>query len=304
MEEIKPAFFKNNIAVCFSVNDAYIPLMAVTLQSIIENSSPENNYDIIVLMTDVSSENQSKIFSMISKHINFVVRFINVGALVYGYNFFIESDPTNTKYSNEIYFRILVPTLMSAYSKAVFLDSDVVVNEDIANLYNIDLADNMISAVRDYEGIASCYHHNYARTKYRINELGIKNFENYFISGVVVINIKKFSEIFTEKTLLNMAVSKNWIQFDQDLLNYICKDSVKIIDSAWDFVEDIDETYSHMPDHLYREYLESEKNPKIIHYSGSRKPWKNPGSKFNKYFDKYLDHTPFKDEIRKFYKFY
>ena len=58
MEEIKPAFINNNISICFAANDKYVPLMAVTISSIIENSRPENNYDIVILMTSISDENQ------------------------------------------------------------------------------------------------------------------------------------------------------------------------------------------------------------------------------------------------------
>ena len=99
-----------------------------------------------------------------------------------------------------------------------------------------------------------------------------------------------------------MAVSKNWIQFDQDLLNFICKDKVKIIDASWDFVEDIFGDYKNMPRNLFEEYVESEKNPKIIHFAGNRKPWKNKFSKFSQEFWSYAKKTPFKVLFEKIYK--
>ena len=45
------------------------------------------------------------------------------------------------------------------------------------------------------------------------------------------MNIKKFNEQFNVNDLLNLAISKNWKQFDQDLFNYICGDNVKILDA-------------------------------------------------------------------------
>lgn len=297
MEKIFPAYAQNNIAICFSANDKYAPLLATTIESIIENSSNVNNYDIVILTTGISDENKIKLMTLVAEHQNFSLRFVNVGAYVYGYSFYIESDLTNTKYSDEIYFRVLVPSLFSNYSKVVFLDADLVVRTDIAKLYNTDIENHLIGAVRDYEGIANCYNNNYERTKYRINEIGMKNFEDYFISGVMIININEFNNHFEPKTLLDLAVSKDWKQYDQDLFNYICKGNVKILDAEWDFVEDIDGIYQSMPPHLFREYVASEKDPKIIHYSASRKPWLKIDSKYNADFWKYAKNTKFYDEL-------
>ncbi len=297
MEKIQPAFYENNVPICFSINDKYVPLLAVTIESIIENSSSDFNYDIVILITGVNAKNQTLLFSLIRNHPNFSIRFFNVGKEVYGYNFFIESALGNTKYSNEIYYRVLVPSLMPDYDHVIFLDADLVVTTDIAELLNYDYSNYLVGAVRDYEGIATCFNNNYERTKYRLNELGIKTFEDYFVSGVLVINVKMFNSLFSGEDLLRMAVSKNWIQFDQDLLNYICKDKVKIIDASWDFVEDIYNQYKSMPKKLFNEYIESEKNPKIIHYSGNRKPWKNKTSVYSAEFWKYAKNTPFFDTL-------
>lgn len=299
MEEIKPAFGENNVPICFAANDKYIPLLSVTLSSIIENSNPEKNYDVVVLMTSVSDENQVEIRKLVTNHPNFSVRFINVGPYVFGYSFYTESDPTNTKFTDEIYYRVLVPALMPSYDNVIFLDADLVVLDDISKILDEDYSDVLVGAVRDYEGISNCYDKNYEKTRYRINELGIKNFDNYFLSGVLVMNVKKFNEQFEMTDLLNLAVSKNWKQFDQDLLNYLCQDSLKIIDASWDFLEDIYGTYQKLPKKLFEEFLKSEKNPKIIHYSGSRKPWIKIDSKYNKHFWEYAEKTSFLDELKK-----
>ena len=298
MEKIQPAFVENNVPICFSANDNYVPFLATQIVSIIKHSSPDKNYDIVILMTSISDENKVKLLSLISACPNFSIRFVDVAPHVYGYNFYIESDITNTKYSDEIYFRVLAPAIMSDYNHVVYLDADLIVLDDIANLLALASDEHLVSAVRDYEGIANCYNNNYERTKYRISELGITNFDDYFISGVIVMNIKKFNEEFHPKDLLDMAVSKNWKQYDQDLLNYLCKGSVNIIDAKWEFVDDIYGIYQSMPKHLFEEYVVSESAPKIIHYSANRKPWIRTESKYNKYFWEYAKQTPFLSELK------
>ncbi len=298
MEEIKPAFSVNNVPICFSANDKYIPLLATTIASIIDNSNSQNNYDIVILMTNISDENQVALRKLISAYQNFSIRFINVGPYVFGYQFYIESDPTNTKFSDEVYYRVLVPALMPEYRNIIFCDADLVVLDDIAKLLDNDYSNALVGAVRDYEGIANCYNSNYERTKYRISELGIKHFDEYFVSGVLVMNVKLFNEQFDVKDLLNLAVSKNWKQFDQDLLNYLCQEHIFILDASWDFLEDIYGTYQSLPKPLFQEFLKSENNPKIIHFAGRRKPWIKTDSKFNTYFWKYAERTPFFEELK------
>jgi lipopolysaccharide biosynthesis glycosyltransferase len=115
---------------------------------------------------------------------------------------------------------------------------------------------------------------------------------------VLILNIQKINEMYTEKQLLDLAVSKKWTQYDQDLLNFICKDDVKIIDAEWNFVEDIDHVYHSLPKNLLEEYERSEKSPKIIHYSGNRKPWINLSSKYNKHFWTYAEKTAYSSIIK------
>lgn len=299
MEKISHVFSNNIVPICFSANDKYAPLLSAELQSIIEHSSAENNYDIVILTTYFSDENHFKLLSQIKNKPNFSLRVVNVGPAVFGYNFYLDSRLTNTKYSSEIYFRLLCPTLMPDYDYVIFLDADLIVLDDIANLLKIDYSNNIIGAVRDYEGLASCYNNNYERTKYRINELGVKDFEKYFASGVLVFNVKKFNENYTEKQLLDLASSKKWLQYDQDFFNFICGDDVKIIDAKYNFVEDIENTYHSLPQKLFEEFVGSEKSPKIIHYSGNRKPWINVSSKHTKTFWKYAENTPYLEVLRK-----
>ena len=47
------------IPIFFAVDDGYIPFLAVSMQSLIDNSSKENRYAIKILYTNVSEENKS-----------------------------------------------------------------------------------------------------------------------------------------------------------------------------------------------------------------------------------------------------
>ena len=75
---------------------------------------------------------------------------------------------THTDASNSfIYKRFLIPELMDYKGWALSIDGDMIVQEDIVNLWNL----------RDDSKAVLCVHHNY-ETKQKIKYLGCKN-ENY-----------------------------------------------------------------------------------------------------------------------------
>ena len=49
------------IPIFFAVDDGYIPFLAVTLESLIANSSENFYYSIKILYTNISEENKKKI---------------------------------------------------------------------------------------------------------------------------------------------------------------------------------------------------------------------------------------------------
>lgn len=53
------------------------------------------------------------------------------------------------------YGRLLLPKLLSNYSRAIYLDVDIVVREDLGNLFAVDLKGNLVGAVKDY-GVERC----------------------------------------------------------------------------------------------------------------------------------------------------
>lgn len=292
-ETISPAFAENNIPVVFSSNDEFVPVMATMIQSIIENSSAENNYDIIILTQDISMGYEQKLLSMVKDVPNFSLRVVNVAAYVSGYDLYTENRDTITV---ETYFRLVLPELLPEYKKVLYLDGDMVVNTDVAELYHTDISDYLIASSRDADGIGRCHMPEDTRRDYRLNVLKMKNPDDYFCAGTLLMNLDRFREELPTKKLLDFAVSYPWEWHDQDVLNVLCEGKVKLVHMAWDVLRDAGNN-RYMPEEMYEEYLESEKNPKIIHYGGMRKPWIYLDVERGEYFWKYAGRTPFYQEI-------
>ena len=268
MKQIKPVFEKNNIAVTFAANDFFAPFMAAAIQSIIDCKSSKNNYDINILHVNITDENIKKIESMSEAHKNVSIRFINVEKYVDITKLYTDNRETITV---EAYFRLLIPYIFSTYEKMVYLDGDMIIKRDIADLYNEDVTDCLLASSRDLWGIAEYSLETSDCLRWR-KSIGIKNPENYFISGMLVFNIPEINKKYTVEDIMKVAYSRKWVQHDQDVLNVLFQDDLKLLSVKWDFMYGFAGIYS-LPDHLYKEYEEALEDHYITHYGTTRKPW-------------------------------
>ena len=275
MTTIKKVFEKGAIPICFAANSDFIPFTAVMIQSIIERRNSDDCYDVIVLYTDVEEDMINKTVSLAEGIDNVSIRFVNISETVDEIDLFVESVYTGTTYSREAYYRLLIPSLMPDYDKVLYFDGDMIAVSDVAELYHTtDMTGYMLASSRDYAGICNCYIDGDDRRDYRSRVLGLKNIDNYIISGMLVFNVAEFNKRYTAEELMKICASRDWRQHDQDVLNVICEDSLLLVDGAWDFLED-GGNMRYLPTYLKEEYDKTAENVKIIHFAGPRKPWKN-----------------------------
>ena len=265
------------IPIFFAVDNGYIPFLAVALQSLIENSSKKYYYSIKILYTDIKEENKKKIMKYEKENVK--IEFVDL-------NYYIEQvkDKLYTRdyYSKTTYFRLFIPNLYPQYNKALYLDCDIVVLGDIAELYNQEIGDNLVAAAPDDVIQTTKVFQEYAE-----KVVGVADYRNYFNAGILVMNLDEFRKFnFQDKFLYLLETIKFTVAQDQDYLNRLCKGRVKIISKGWD----------RMPiakDHMREEDI------KLVHYNLAYKPWHFEDILYKDYFWKYAKKTEFFDEIEK-----
>ena len=141
---IKPAFEKDNVVVTLQSSDYFTPYTAVVIKSIIENTSENNNYDIIITSRDMSQENAEKLIEMTEGRKNISIRVVNVKEIFDEY--VVIKDE---RFGGETITRIFLAELLEDYDKVLNLDCDMIVCSDIAELYNIDITEYYMGAVQD-----------------------------------------------------------------------------------------------------------------------------------------------------------
>lgn len=292
-EELRPAFLENNVAVALAANDYFVPYMATTLQSVIENSSSKNHYDILILSQDISKAHKDRLVQMIEGKKNFRIRYLDPAYLLAGRQLF-----TRGHFSIETYYRLVLPQLLGHYKKILYLDSDMVVKEDVAKLFYEDLDGYLLAAARDADTAGLYNGFEPDKKEYTDYILKLKNPYDYFQAGVILFNLDQFRKTYTTDEILRFAEKEEWQLLDQDILNKLCEGRVKYVDMAWNVMVDfeykrISQIIRLAPQWLNKMYMEARKHPKIIHYAGPEKPWVFPEMDMGGEFWEYAKHTPF-----------
>lgn len=263
----------NTIPVFFASNDKYVPYLDVAILSIVENSSKENNYEIIVLKTDISEENQNKLLKHARDNIG--IKFYDVNAILEPIK---KQLPDMFYYTLAAYYRLFIETAFPQYDKAIYLDCDLVLMTDIAKLYNEDLGDNLVAAVFEQNTDRDERFTNYVK-----DIIGIPP-KTYFNSGVMLMNLKEFRNFKVQERFLNMLTTYNFdcLAPDQEYLNTICHGRVKYLPTGWN-------------KHSFPEPPEGELN--ICHYALANKPWHYADTINGEHFWNYAKKSQFYNDI-------
>lgn len=266
------------VPIFFACDDAYIPYFAVALESLEANATKNYQYMIKVMHANgISAESQAKIKQRYH-HDNFNIEFVDITDVIrkHSNKFF-----TRDYYSKATYFRLFIPNMYPQYDKVLYLDSDIVILDDIANLYNTDLGNNLVGAVTD-ESVQLVPEFQ----EYVVNRIKVKSPKHYFNAGILLMNLRRLREIDFENMFLNLIGNVTFdVAQDQDYLNVICHGQVKYLSGAWD----------KMP--FPNPNGVKEKDIKLIHYNHDQKPWVHDDVLYADYFWQYARATDFYDVI-------
>ena len=290
--KINPVFQENYAAIALVSSDEYAPFASVVVASIIANANEDHNYDIVVLTNDMLQRNRWRIERQAEGYKNISVRVLDISKMIENFSFY-----TWAHFTSNTYYRLLTPDVFSSYEKVVYLDSDIVVNQNIFEIFKIDLDGYYLAAAFDTHVVAYCTQKPpLEQRSYNIKQLGMKNPELYFQAGVSLFNIRALRQDFEEGYLIKQGVSHKLRWLDQDLLNMLFYGKILRLPNRWNVMvsnqpENLDEF--HLPSELRQEYYDARLNPYIIHYVGRSMPCYTTQPDLFEYFWKYARMTEF-----------
>lgn len=290
-------YIQDAVPVVLAADNNYVPVLSVCLKSIVDNSNPERIYDIVVFHKDITPQNQKIIKQMFLENNNIVLSFINVKRNVQAYVL-----KAKEHISTETFYRFLILDILSGYDKVVYLDSDLVLLKDVAKLYDEDLGDNYIGAAHDPDFCGQINIRELETREYCDNVLKLDKAEDYFQAGVLLLNVRELNRVTNVTSLFEMADTGIYKYSDQDILNIICRNKVKYIDMAWNYIYDCNhDRYSRIVVHASKDILEmyenARTNPYIIHYAGFLKPWQRTDQEYAEIFWRIARDTPYYETL-------
>ena len=126
-------------------------------------------------------------------------------------------------FSIAMFYRLFIPHLLlpQGIEKVFYLDSDIIVNLDISEFWQIDLGDKPFGAVSRASQVKDKANDNTSKVMALVRE-GIVNADDYFFSGGLLMNLKVMRE--KENAILAgmkfISERSQYIYLDQDVLNY------------------------------------------------------------------------------------
>jgi lipopolysaccharide biosynthesis glycosyltransferase/glycosyltransferase involved in cell wall biosynthesis len=285
------------VPVVFAADINYVPMVTTTIYSMLVNASKECFYDVYILEKDIGPYYGRLLDDFFSGFENANVRCVNVNGYVGKYNL----HTSNEHISVETYYRFLIQKILPSYDKVIYLDSDLIVNGDVSELFSVDLGDNLIAAARDIDYLGNLNMNDGARMKYTREVLELVEPYDYFQAGVLVLNTAEMRKLYPFQKWLEIAAEPKYIYDDQDILNAHCQGRVTYLDNEWNVMNDccgrIANVFSHAPAAVYDAFMAAYKRPKILHYAGFQKPWKPGPCDLGEFFWMYARNTPFYERL-------
>ena len=233
-------------------DEAYVLPTRVMLKSLIENQS-----DALTIYVFYSSLSR--------KSIDAVRQLEEPGRVSFFFkqveDSFLGELSIPKQFSKEIYYRLFAHHLFPEdVKKALWLDGDIIINGSLSEFYNQDFQGKIFIAIKDCDPII-------AEKKRIILDMTLDS--KYINSGVMLFDLKAMRETLNDQEIIQyMTENQEILEFaDQEVFNGLLHEHILVVDP--------DRRYNYSCWYITEEnQAEVYRNARVIHYCGSKKPWK------------------------------
>lgn len=253
----------------FSLDENYIPPLKVLLKSIFLNH-PNETFDIYIMYSSINVQQLDDLTKYIKSHGSYAHPII-------ANDFFdVDSKKHITRYYTlDMYSWLFAPYILSDHvERILYLDPDIINMNDFSEFYN-----------KSFEG------HSFIATNYKFKTVWFQPFNNirlkkeidsdeYFNSGVVLMNLKKLRRIGSSDDIVQ-SIQKNknlLILPDQDIFNALYDQD--IMKASWKKYNMDPKVFDKLEKIKPSKYNLSwaQENVTFIHFNGKHKPWEERGT--------------------------
>jgi lipopolysaccharide biosynthesis glycosyltransferase len=266
----------NTIPLVIVTDEHYVIHLAALLKSIELNHISGEHIDVYVIADGVKAKSQKKIEASVDAAM-FSIHWVKMeDTIPPGVTLPLD----RTSYPITIYLRLFIANIVpKATKKALFLDVDMIVLEDISKLYNHDLGDNVIAAVQDPRLLT--FDNDWGGI-FNYKELGFDAKTKYFNTGLIIFDMEKWvAGNYAQKIIDGINENIKFANYpDQYGFNIVLANKWLELDTKWNYFASGDE-----------------ESPYLVHFI-SRKPFYTSYSynpKYKELFYKYLKLTEWRN---------
>lgn len=274
------------IDIILSADDKYASHMGIAITSILENNKRFNKIIAHILSLGISENNLEKLNTLKVKYSFFDYEIYDV-EVIKKWMPKPKKGSLGETLGYGAFSRLFIHKFLdSDLDKVLYLDCDIIVDDDLYELYCIDLENNYCAGVLDIWNVRW------------LDELSMDKNSIYVNSGVLLLNLKKWRDCEIDKRFLELMSKPNTDLNDQNIINEVCAGFIKVLDLKYNFLNELFcLSYNHrLKDYWsYDEFEACKNNPTIIHYAGPsfRKPWVgNSETYLREFYLKYKEVSP------------
>jgi len=285
--------------VLYTCDNNYIWIMGISMISLYENNKNTKELNVYLLGDNITDENKKILKDIASKYDRECF-------IIDTPKFNIPEVLCSKRWPISAFTRLFSGQLLPKnLDKILYLDCDTIINDDISDIWDINVKENIFFGVKDC--ISKAYKKN----------IGLNEDSVYVNAGVLLINLDELRKVDITKAIEEyLCKYVNYINYaDQDILNGIFGKSMGVLNPEYNVMTILAEyEYRHIlnlrfPTNYYskEEVHLALQNPKIIHYTTcmlSVRPWfSNSNHPYMNVFRKYMDMSIWEDKKLEEFKF-
>ncbi|WP_300680151.1 DUF4422 domain-containing protein [Nocardioides sp.] len=281
----------HSVPIALAASPSYVLPLSVTMTSIVENAKQNTSYDFYVLVSEEYPEDiTAKLRSLIDRYPGTTITFIPVGERFSDITVATEHIQVHT------YFRLLLPSLLPDLKRCIYLDTDIVVEQDLTPMLRWVVDDKYLA------GVAAAGYR--VRSDEQAQAIGLPSYDRYLNAGSLLMNLDKIRADGLEAVFMDLA-TKDFESDDQDVLNVACYDGIRVLPFKFNVMtkynpanqdeffayRGVKQTWSEA------EWAQGVESPVVIHYADTRKPWLDTSADFSDRWWHYAMLSPMREEI-------
>lgn len=260
-------------------NDPYAQHAATMLCSLFETNK-DKLFHVTLLTDGLSDDNANKLNGFCNAHGSTL-------RIVKPEQDYCSIDLTKLpvgQWNTMMYYKLFIPQVLPLTAdRCLFLDVDMVINDDISQLYHQDIGSYAIFAAED---TPDCIAHK--------QRLGLEKDDTYINSGVMLCNLIRWREMEKQRPIFDyVATIKHIITNEQDVIAMYFQGMIRLLPIRWNMTTFY---FSRRPI-IFSKYLpqlrDARRNPGIIHFASPIKPWfRDSQHPYRHLYRRYLKLTP------------